>query len=119
ALDAPDLDVAERVISAKAYRFAVLVCGEMHNRKIREALGSLDLEAVLVSGHSGLGQGLVPTLRAISSAVGVPAVHAQHLVGKTGKLHFVSARGTSVPKPVIGRIVAREPVWAAANVRSV
>jgi len=119
AIDAPVLDVAERVISAEACRFAMLLCGEMHNRKILEALASLNLGAVLVSGHCGLGQGLVPTLRAISSVVRVPAVHVQHLVGKSGKLHFVSASGTSVPKPVISRMVAREPVWAAATVRSV
>ena len=117
AEDAPDLDVAERVIAVRGCRLAVLVCGEMHNPGIRGALKSLDLGAVLVSGHRGLGQGLVPTLRAVSSVTGVPTLHAQHLVGKSGSLHCVGGRRASNPMPRIGRIVAHEPGWGAATMR--
>jgi len=119
ALYAPMLDVRNRVIGANGARIAVLLCGEMHSKRIRETLEAVGVRAVLVSGHCGLGQGLVPTLRAISSVTGVPSVHSQHLVGMGGRLHFVGARGSSAPRSVFHNLAADEPIWAAAAVRDV
>ena len=65
---------------------------------------------------------------ATSSTSGNADGDASDLLGAGGQsdaaldgasLHCVGGRRASKPRPVIGRIVAEEPVWAAATMRVV
>jgi hypothetical protein len=80
--DAPDSAV--QAVGHRAFRlnvatFLPLLCGEMHNPGIRDVIAASGPEVVLVAGHAGLGQGLVPSLSALSNAGTRLAIHTQHL----------------------------------------
>lgn len=86
----------DRVVPVGASSVLALTCGEMHNPWIRAGVGSVTAVAVVVSGHASLGQGLVPSLKAMWAAAGVPVFHVQHLVNPTGGAHRVNAHGVHV-----------------------
>jgi hypothetical protein len=112
----------QRMLVVNDSRVAVVLCGEMHNPAIRRAIAEEKPNVILVSGHKGLGQGLVPTLRAFHRATvqvgrGVAVLHSQHLKGQGASLHMVDARGISRPIPVRPNIKVSSPLWAAATIR--
>jgi hypothetical protein len=117
AADADAIDAGRRMFRVNDSRVAVLVCGEMHNPAIRTAIANEEPNLVLVSGHHGLGQGLIPTLKALHNATGVAVLHSQHLRGLGAKLHMVDARGISRLVLVRPNVKVLSPIWAAATIR--
>lgn len=119
AAHAQPVNLAARLVHIAGLEVAVVVCGEMHSAHVRKFVGSLCPDLVVVVGHAGIGQGLVPSLKAMNSATEAPVVHAQHLTTKA-KMHMVTAQGASIPVPTQANVIASSnPIWAAATVRSI
>jgi hypothetical protein len=113
------VDAPQRIFGVNGSHVAVVVCGEMHNQAIRTAIAKEHPHVVLVSGHLGLGQGLIPTLIAFYKAAHVPILHSQHLAGKNTKLHMIDIRGISRPVSVRSALQVPPPTWVAAVIRKV
>lgn len=101
----------QRIVRIGAHRVALVVCGEQHNPWSRDAIRDKNLTAVLVCGHEGLGQGLVPAIQAVAKAAGCHALHVQHLrAGSRGAFHHVDRQGIDHPAPV-----DEVPEWRTAR----
>ena len=125
------IQLSRRTISAprddEAWTVLALTCGEMHNRHIRKLLQVAPnrFTAVVISGHNGLGQGLVQSLTAVSKAAGkkgsfCPVVHAQHLASLQSSLHFIDTKGRHHSNCVGDCLLGRVGVnWAAVVIRKI
>lgn len=110
-------DLPERVLELDGRRFLPVICGEMHNRAVRDRLASIGMSLVPVLGHAGLGQGLVPTLSAIHTACGAPVIHTQHLApNSSGSHHWIDQHGTAHHAPLARRQADDEATsWLSAR----
>lgn len=110
-------DVA-RVVTVRGTTVFPLLCGELYNRRIREALPTFEPSLVLDLGHSGMGQGLIPAMTSVANATGCPVAHTQHVW--VGALHFVTADGEqrSMP-PDRQQHVGDDDFWIGWCVRDV
>jgi hypothetical protein len=87
-------NVSSRCVGVRDCGVMPLVCGEMHSAALRSELGGIRPALVVVSGHSGLGQGLVGSLDAVHRESSAPVLHVQHLAPRTrGRIHWVTANG--------------------------
>jgi hypothetical protein len=119
AVHAPPVNLAARLVNVAGWKVAVVLCGEMHSPYVRGFIGALKPDLVVVAGHAGIGQGLVPSLKAMSSATGTAVVHAQHLATKA-RMHMVTAIGISKPRATASNLIkSSSPIWAAATVRRI
>lgn len=90
-----------RTVLVSGIRALPLLCGEMHNAKIREAAAEAAPELIVVIGHKSLGQGLLPTLIAVHKRSKTPVVHVQHLAPRTrASIHWVDRDGLHHAEPV-------------------
>jgi hypothetical protein len=119
AVHVPLVNSAARPINVAGWRVAVVLCGEMHSPYVRVVMGALRPDLVVVAGHAGLGQGLVPSLTAMNGVTGAAVVHSQHL-SSYARMHMVSSSGASKPvKTGSSLITSSSPIWAAATVRRI
>ena len=117
---APDeaLPTAERVVAVGGTTVLPLLCGELYNRRIREALPGFGPSLVLDLRHSGMGQGLIPAMTSVANATGCPVAHTQHVW--VGASHFVTAAGEqrSIPRDRLQH-VGDDDFWIGWCVRDV
>lgn len=111
-------EVVARTISVSDVAVLPLLCGEMHNARIRHATKDEKPALVVVSGHASLGQGLVGAVRAMHDASGGPVVHVQHLAPSTGaSIHWISRAGVSGSALVGPLRNSNAPFWLAPFAR--
>jgi hypothetical protein len=119
AVHASPVNLAARLINVAGWKVGVVLCGEMHSPYVRAAIGALRPDLVVVAGHAGLGQGLVPSLSATNRATGTAVVHCQHLTSRAN-MHMVTANGASKPVATASKVIrSASPIWMAATLRSI
>lgn len=117
AVHGAPVNLAARLVGVAGRTIAVVLCGEMHSTYVRDAIGPLRPELVVVAGHAGLGQGLGPSLKAMNSVTGTAVVHTQHLT-TYARMHMVTSTGASKPVETgPNQVASSSPIWAAATVR--
>jgi hypothetical protein len=87
-------EVASRALDLAGWKVLPVICGEMHSDGVREQAANAKADLVTVFGHASLGQGLVPSLKAMRRSSGAAVVHVQHLVVRTSaSLHWLGSDG--------------------------
>jgi hypothetical protein len=114
-------DISTRTVVVRGANMLVLVCGEMFNHAMQERLTEAKLDLVVDATHSGMGTGLIQTLRRITKRARCPVFHSQHLASVRGSMHAVLADGQQASVPVAGNILPLDQrlPWVAATVRMV
>ena len=109
---------AGRMVLIDGFSVAVLVCGELFNRRARASIGALRPCLVVDTGHESMGQGLIPAMRSAARAAGCPVAHAHHLAGyQTQRIHFVNAQGRRESVPASAHVEGSGGLWAAWALR--
>jgi len=109
-----NLPGAGRVVLIDGLPVAVLVCGELYNRRARAAICALRPRLVVDTGHESMGQGLIPAMRSVARAAGCPVAHAHHLAGyQTQRIHFINAQGGRESVPANAHVERSGRLWAA------
>jgi len=110
ATEGNQFESATRIFRVGEHSVALVICGEMHSPWNRANLRGKGLSAVLVCGHKGLGQGLVPTLEAVNRAAECSVLHVQHLANaRKGAFHAVMRSGEH--ESATGSIVHSPDGW--------
>ena len=100
--------------SIDGFSVAVLVCGELFNRRARAAIGALRPRLVVDTGHKSMGQGLIPAMRSVARTAGCPVAHAHHLAGyETQQIHFVNVQGGRESVPANAHLERSGGLWAS------
>jgi hypothetical protein len=98
----------------------VLVCGELSNWRIRELFAAEPPALVVDLGHAGMGQGLIPGMKAWNNHLGCAVTHAQHVKQWGASHHFITADGTQASTPTSDeRWVGDEDFWVGWCLREV
>jgi hypothetical protein len=109
--------VRERVSKERGGDVVPLICGEMHNERIRQVTASLKPRVVAVCGHVGLGQGLVPALQALNNRSGAAAIHCQHLdPNSTGHHHAIKRSGERLTAELNKQWIGDNDFWYSTAV---
>ena len=107
----------ERVSKEKGGNVVPLVCGEMHNERIRQVAATLKPRVIAVCGHDGLGQGLVPALLALNDRSGAAAIHCQHLdPSSAGHHHAVDRAGQRLTEELNKQAIGDDDFWYSTAV---
>ena len=107
-----------RVVLIDGFSVAVLVCGELFNRRARAAIGALRPRLVVDTGHKSMGQGLIPAMRSVARTAGCPVAHAHHLAGyETQQIHFVNVQGGRESVPANAHLERSGGLWASWALR--
>jgi hypothetical protein len=120
---APDdrLPGRDRLVPGLGASVAILLCGELFNRRARDGVAAAEPRLVIDLAHARMGQGLIPAMKNLAGLAGCLVAHSQHLAGWSGRsLHFVTAEGNqkSVPtdsSPFLGD----DEFWIGRCVRTV
>ena len=111
---------AERVVRVDGLRIAILICGELFNWKIRNAVSEMGSDLVVDIGHVSMGTGTIPAMRSVAKKSECPVAHSHHLKWYGGSLHFVDAQGRQQSVPVDDEhVIQQGGMWAAWAVRTV
>ena len=111
----------ERVVTAKETRIGTLICGELFSCYAREKIATAGAELVVDLGHSGMGQGLIPSMRRLAADGTCSVAHSQHLSYSYGRsVHFVDTTGVQHSTPVEEEnLVECESLWAGWALREI
>lgn len=94
--------IEDRAFTIAKRRVLPLLCGEMHNARVRQLAAASKANLVAVSGHWSLGQGLKRSLMAVHAPSRAAVVHVQHLAPNTrGSVHWVRLDGSEPDQPVM------------------
>lgn len=93
----------DRLVNLGGVSLAVILCGEIHSARVRQSINQLRPSLVLDLGHAGMGIGTIKAMTRVSIDCQCVVALAQHLAGKSGKLHFTRSGGE------------REPILATTN----
>lgn len=110
-----------RIMDVTGKSVAILICGELFNKRARDSIAALHPDMVIDIGHSGMGQGLIPAMRSVAHYSRCPVVHSQHLKGyKNRNIHFVDSNEYQHSQEVTANpLIWDQDVWAGWALRSI
>jgi hypothetical protein len=102
-------------------RIGVLICGELFSWYAREKIATAGAKLVVDLGHSGMGQGLIPSMRRLATDGACFVAHSQHLSYWYGRsVHFVDSAGEQHSTLVDEeRLVECGSLWAGWALREI
>src|SRR5262249_45887833 len=103
-----------RVVTIGRTRIGVLVCGELFNWRARRDLAKGRPSLVVGTGHSSMGQGLIPAMQSMAGSGACPVAHSHHLANWYGRsLHFVNGTGEQQSIEADEKhLISGDSVWA-------